>query len=378
MQRVPVVDKHHRPLMPAQPARVRKWLREGKAIKHWSDTGMFYIQLTFEPSGSATQDVVLGMDPGKHFSGVAVQSAKVSLFTAHLVLPFKTVRERMEQRRTLRRTRRSRRINRTIKFKQRNHRQERFSNRIKGKLPPSIRANRQLELRVAKELAAILPISQIVWEYVKADVDMRRKKARSGKGFSPIMVGQKWMIKQLGSIAPVSILEGWQTSTLRTHLGLAKSKNKAEQTPESHAVDGIALAASAFVEYRRYWTGKGHGSAWFGSVSVTPAPFVVLRRPPVSRRQLHLLQPSKGGVRRKYGGTLTRHGLRKGDFVQARMGERTVMGWVSGDTDRQVSVSDGNWKRLGQFTASKVQLIHKSTGLIVGLNVPASTAVKTA
>ncbi len=42
-----------------------------------------------------------------------------------------------------------------------------------------------------------------------------------------------------------------------------------------------------------------------------------------------------------------------------------VKGWVSGDTERQVSVSSAHWKRLGQFSAKKVQLLQPSTGLIV-------------
>lgn len=75
--------------------------------------------------------------------------------------------------------------------------------------------------------------------------------------------------------------------------------------------------------------------------------------------------PSIGGIRRKYGGTVTRHGFRKGDYVQATQGTKTYRGWVSGDTEKQVSVSDASWKRLGQFTAKKVRLIQRSTGLIV-------------
>ncbi len=47
------------------------------------------------------------------------------------------------------------------------------------------------------------------------------------------------------------------------------------------------------------------------------------------------------------------------------MAGRIVYGWVSGDTERQISVSDINWKRLGQFTARKVQLLQRSTGLLV-------------
>ena len=59
------------------------------------------------------------------------------------------------------------------------------------------------------------------------------------------------------------------------------------------------------------------------------------------------------------------------DYVEATQGNKTVRGWVSGDTKTQVSVSDSDWNRLGQFTKSKVRLLKRSTGLIV-------TAVKTA
>jgi hypothetical protein len=48
-----------------------------------------------------------------------------------------------------------------------------------------------LELRVVTELAAIFPVTAIGYERVKADVDQtQRKRAKSGKGFSPVMVGQ--------------------------------------------------------------------------------------------------------------------------------------------------------------------------------------------
>jgi hypothetical protein len=75
--------------------------------------------------------------------------------------------------------------------------------------------------------------------------------------------------------------------------------------------------------------------------------------------------PAKGNVCRKYGGTTTQHGVRKGDVARAEMAGRIYVGWVSGDTQRQVSVSDFNWKRLGQFTVSKVSLISRSTNLVV-------------
>lgn len=98
-----------------------------------------------------------------------------------------------------------------------------------------------------------------------------------------------------------------------------------------------------------------------GEVSITQSPFYVIRRPPYSRRQLHLMVPAKGGIRRKYGGSTTRHNVRKGDLVSSPKG----IGYVSGDTEKQVSVSEASWKRLGRITANKVQLIHRSNGLVV-------------
>jgi hypothetical protein len=369
IMRIPVVDPQNQPLMPTTPARARKWIASGKAIKRWSDVGQFYVQLNTEPSGYATQDIIIGVDPGKLFSGIGVQSAKFTLYTAHLVLPFQAVRDRMDARRMMRRARRGRRINRKVAFALRTHRQKRFDNRRKTKLAPSIRANRQLELRVVSELCRIFPVKEIRYEYVRADIDLTsgRRKARSGRGFSPVMVGQKWMIEQLNNFAPVVTVEGYKTALTRNHLGL--EKNKADKTKAefaTHAVDGVAIAASHFVEYRKEYRQGQDVADWFGSVQVTPASFCVIRRPPYSRRQLHLMVPAKGGVRRKYGGSTTRHGFRKGDLVNSPKG----IGYVSGDTDRQVSVSNSAWKRLGQIMASKVSLIARNTGLVAEATAP--------
>jgi hypothetical protein len=362
--RIPVVDKNHQPLMPTTQARARKWIESGKAIKRWSDIGQFYVQLVVEPSGWDLQPIVIGIDPGKLYSGIGVQSAKSTLYTAHLILSFKTVRERMDNRRLMRRGRRGRRINRKIAFSKRAHRQVRFSNRRQSKLAPSIRANRQLEIRTASELCKIYPVVEIRFEYVKADVDLTsgRKKARSGKGFSAVMVGQKWAIEQLEKLVPVVAIFGYQTAITRTHLGLTKNKiDKSKAEFNTHAVDGVAIASSYFVEYRKYHQVGLDGGDWFGEVGLTKANFFVIKRPPFSRRQLHLMVPAKGGIRRKYGGSITRHGLRKGDLVNSPKG----IGYVSGDTEKQVSVSDATWKRLGQCTASKVKLIQRSNGLLV-------------
>ena len=69
------------------------------------------------------------LDSIKLYSGVGVQSARATLWMAHLQLPFETVKARMEQRRMMLSCRRGRRINRKVPYSQRAHRQKRFNNR---------------------------------------------------------------------------------------------------------------------------------------------------------------------------------------------------------------------------------------------------------
>ena len=391
MIRVPVQNPDGSPGMPTKASRARRWVREGKATGHWNDAGVYYVRLVDEPSSRNLQPVVVGVDPGKSYTGIAIQSSQFTLYTAHLVLPFQRVKERMgaavikkgkiikniRGRALHRRVRRSQRLNRKIPFEQRAHRQKRFDNRrSEGKIPPSIRAAREMEIRVVTELAKIYPVSRIVYEIIKADVDLTsgRKGASSGKGFSPVMVGQGWAVNQLSSIAPVKKVEGWQkngngTSQIRKYLGLVKVEDKKAQTPQSHAVDGIALASTEFIRFgvtpyvdRDIWD-------WIGSVTVTDAPFRVITRPAYFRRALHFDNANKGGQRKGKGGTLTPFGVRCGDKVMATQAGKTVIGWVGGYTQtaksQKVSVYDHNWKRLGQYAPSKVQLLRRSNKLCV-------------
>jgi len=180
------------------------------------------------------------------------------------------------------------------------------------------------------------------------------------------MVGQKLMCQKLSkatSLFAFETLVGYVTSMTRKHLGLIKNKeNKSLKIPQTHAVDGIALAASHWVKYGII---DKKTMGWKGSIDLTDSIFLTISRPPVSRRQLHLMTFAKGGKRRKYGGTVTQHGFRKGDYVEATKAGKTYWGWVSGDTKTQVSVSDANWKRISQFSAKNVKLIKRSTGLIL-------------
>ena len=384
MIRVPVVSYDNKPLMPTKSSRARRWIKEGKAVGKWSNTGIYYVQMLV-PTGEETQPVVIGVDPGKSYAGIGVQSASFTLARFHLILPFGRVKSRMEQRRMLRRSRRSRRINRKVSFNQRNHRQKRFSNRKQSKVPPSIKASRQLELRIVRELSKIFPLTAIGYERVKADVDRtKRKSAKSGKGFSPVMNGQLWAISQMETIAPVFVREGWQkngngTSQIRKHLGLEKdSRNKGEAKPETHAVDGVSRRCGYFIQYSRHITSNTQGYLWKGDVNVTGSPFKVITRPGAVkrgkeygffRRQLHFEVPDKSGTRKRKGGTITPFGLRVGDLVKASKSKEIFVGYIGGftntDKSKNVSIYDYSWKRIGQFTPSKAKLLRRSNGLCV-------------
>ncbi|NER99827.1 MAG: hypothetical protein F6J86_39485 [Symploca sp. SIO1B1] len=366
MQRVPVISPQGKALMPTKPSRARKWLKKGKARIYKNALNVFAIQLIDEPSGEEAQDVVIGIDPGKMFSGVGVQSSKATLLKLHLILPFPNVTKKMTRRRILRRARRGRRINRKLPYSQRCHKAKRFDNRVQKKLPPSIKANRQMELRVVKEIVRLFPVSNMVYEYIKA---------RGDKGFSPAMVGQKVMLKWLERIAPTATQFGWQTSNLRQWLKLPKDKaDKSLAVEETHSNDGVALAASHFIKWKKWHSTKAHGGYWEGEICLTSAWFLVIAKPNIYRRQLHFenpdsKKPNPTQCRKRKGGTVSPFGFRSGDFVQAEKAGQIYRGWIGGYTQtaksKNVSIYDINWKRIGQFSPNKVRLLKRSTKLLV-------------
>lgn len=356
-------------LMPTKYRRAQAWVEAGKAQWISTDLNIKAVQLLAEPSGYDIQPIVVGVDPGKHFTGIGVVSQRATLLQLHLVLPFERVKARKSAQRILRRARRGRRINRKLAFKLRNHRQKRFDNRKQKGLPPSIRANKEMEKRIITEICKLFPVTCVVWEVVKADIDQTsgRKGARSGKGFSPVMVGQAIMVNWLRRYLPVYELQGWQTKLIRERLGLVKIKDKKSQTPQSHAVDGIAVAASYFVRYQAFDNGRERGHDWVGWIQLTSSPFRVITRPQLYRRQLHFENSIKGGGRKRKGGTVTPFGFRCGDYVWAEKAGVIVRGWIGGfsEVNKVVSIYDHNWKRIGQFSVSKTHLIKRRTGLCV-------------
>ena len=73
--------------MPTKASRARRWIREGKAKPVRTKLGIFAVQLTREPSGRDKQPVVLGIDPGSKYTGVAVATKNAILYSYNLELP---------------------------------------------------------------------------------------------------------------------------------------------------------------------------------------------------------------------------------------------------------------------------------------------------
>jgi len=372
--RVPVVGCDDKPKMPTTPARARKWIKTGKAIPKRNKLGVFYVQLT-QDSDENVQPIIAGVDRGKCFTGIAFQSQLATISIFHLCLPGfykskKTTKDRqsvtgkMAKRHELRRSRRANRIDRTKSFKLRNHREKRFSNRVKSKLPPSIRSNRQMELRVLNEMALILPIHQI------RDEDCGGNTKRNGRGISPVTVGQEWFRAQAALIAPVVNVDSFTTGNYRDRLGLVKDRNnKSKQVPETHGNDAIAIASSFFIQYESFVTKNTHGHEWVGDCSVTAAPFIVVTRPKLFRRKLHQEQYQKGGFLKRQGGTITPFGFRSGDYVQTTRKGKVIRGWIGGFTNsgktKNVSIYDHNWSRIMQANPSNVSMINRSSRLCI-------------
>lgn len=358
--RIAVVSIHGKPLSPTTPATARKLIQSGGAMPKRDRLGTFYLQLTTPTGEIIPHDTVAGIDPGKLYSGVGVQTPKATLWMGHLVLPFSYVKHRMTRRQHSRRFRR---------YRKTPQRPIRFRHRTGHKIPPSIKANRDLEWRVIQELAKIYPITHIVYEVVKA---------QGNSSFSPVMVGQQWQMNRLVERWPLEPRRGWETAQLRFAMGLTKTRKKAERSPASHAVDGVALAASHFLHYVPFTEKNGdHGRHWEGSCRITDAPFAIIQRPQLFRRALHDQNPVKGGLRERFGGTTTPWGLRKGDLVEATKAGRIVCGYVSGYTHtpktRAISIANAQWQRLGQFAVSKVRLLARSYRLLV-THIPRATA----
>jgi hypothetical protein len=280
---VPVVSSTGGPLMPCHPARARQLVKKGRAVRRFN-RGLFFIKL-LDRAESEVQDVAIGIDPGSKKEGLTVKSDR------HTFLNIQTdavnwVKEHVETRRQMRRARR---------FRKTPCRQNR-KNRARGGIPPSTKTRWQWKLRLCRWLARLYPVSVFAIEDIKARTKGQR---RWDKSFSPLEVGKAWFYAELARMGQVITMQGWETREARDSLGLRKTGRKMAEVFEAHCVDSWVLANHAV---------GGHTAPDnIRMLCITPLRF--------HRRQLHRLQPEKGGVRKPYGGTRSL-GFKRGSLVK--------------------------------------------------------------
>lgn len=317
---IPVSDKDLKPLMPTTPTRARLLLSQGKAKAYRNKLGIFCIILNkkVEPDN---QQIAIGIDPGSKFEGWSVIGTNETILNGMSEAPT-YIKDAVKQRRIMRRARRNRHCRR---------RPARFNNRQRNKktLPPSTHARWNAKVRILKHLIKIIPISDVVVEDVKT---MSRKRQRKwNSNFSPMGQGKEWFYEQIQQLnVNLHTIEGFETMRLREIFGLKKTKDKAKQTFDSHAVDAWAMAANI--------TGAEQPTER-GLFYWTPIR--------LHRRQLHRLQPNKGGLRSPYGGTMS-HGIKRGTLVEHTKHGLSYVGGMQKNAERVSLHTIKSGKRITQ------------------------------
>jgi hypothetical protein len=289
--------------MPCTPAKARHLFKRGDARPRRNKLGLFYVQLCYEQDPDK-QPLVVGIDPGTKFEGFSVVGTKETVVNLMVEAPDR-VKDAVETRRAMRRARRFRKWRRP----------ERFDNRLgrKQRIPPSTRSRWEAKARVVMQLQKILPLTDVVIEDVQATTFPGKGRKWNGS-FSPVQVGKEHLYRLLREMGlTVHFCQGYQTKELRETFGLKKTKSKSEQSFASHAIDAWVMAASVSgaekPTCRKLW-------------------YLVGTQP--MRRQLHTLQPAKGGIRKPRGGTRSL-GFKRGTLVlHPRYGRCAIGGFDRG------------------------------------------------
>jgi len=170
--RVFVLSKEGIPLMPTTPRRARLWLkaRRAKVVRHEP----FTLQLRFETT-SYTQSVTVGVDSGSKTVGIAAIVNGETLLQAEVQLRT-DISEKLTQRRTYRRTRRSRKTR---------YRAPRYANRTRKAdwLPPSVSSKLAATLKAVRFVASLLPVRQVNLEIASFDTQKMRKPEITGVAY---------------------------------------------------------------------------------------------------------------------------------------------------------------------------------------------------
>jgi 5-methylcytosine-specific restriction endonuclease McrA len=174
MQRVFVVDKNRAPLMPCHPARARQLLRKGKAAVYCRYPFTIILK---DRQGGDVQAIAFKVDPGSRQTGMALvadfKRGKRMIWAAILEHRGQQIRNALETRRALRRSRRARNTR---------YRPARFDNRRRpeGWLPPSLLSRIENLWTWLCRLNRACPIASIAQELVRFDTQLLQNAEISG------------------------------------------------------------------------------------------------------------------------------------------------------------------------------------------------------
>jgi len=174
MQRVLVLDKNKKPLMPCHPARARQLLTRGKAAVFREYPFTIILK---ERDGGDVQPVTVKVDPGSKTTGIALvadfKRSKCVIWAGELTYRGQQIRDKLLSRRQLRRGRRSR--------KTRYH-PARFLNRrrAEGWLAPSLQSRVENTSTWVGRLRRWSPVRSLSMELVRFDTQLMTNAEISG------------------------------------------------------------------------------------------------------------------------------------------------------------------------------------------------------
>ncbi|MDX2076901.1 MAG: RNA-guided endonuclease IscB [bacterium] len=183
MQRVFVLDKNKKPLMPCNPARARELLKLGKAAVYRRHPFTIILK---DREGGDTQPVQVKLDPGSQTTGIAIvaefKRGLCCVWAGELTHRGQQIRDGLLSRRQLRRGRRTRKLR---------YRQARFDNRKRsnGRIAPSLMSRVHNIQTWIMRLTKYIPVTHLAMELVKFDIQAMVNPEISGVEYQQ---GELW------------------------------------------------------------------------------------------------------------------------------------------------------------------------------------------
>lgn len=166
-----VIDSDKQPLTPTSPAKARKFLKAGKAAVFRRYP--FTIILKRKVSNAKPAQLQLKLDPGSKVTGLAILKGAVVIWAAELTHRGQQIKNDLESRRALRRSRRNRKTR---------YRKPRFLNRARtdGWLAPSLNHRVETVMTWVNRLSRYSPIKSVAQELVRFDMQVMQDPEISG------------------------------------------------------------------------------------------------------------------------------------------------------------------------------------------------------